>query len=270
MRSVSVDLPDGARLVGDDIGEGDTILWVSGLGGAARFWQAVTERLPTWRCLTFDQRGIDRSSRGRAPVTIAQLAHDAWSLLDAAGSARAHLVGHSTGGCIVQDMALQQPSRVASLVLSGTWAAPNPYMQHLFALRLALLERAPALYEQAGVFLSYPSDWLLTHPERMAAASSPWSPARVSVVRERIAALLAHDRTAALGQVQVPVLVLGAHDDQIVPFALQQSLAAQLSQAQLQSWRSGGHFFPIVQASAYATTLHDWFASRTVKPRNSS
>ncbi|WP_406940022.1 alpha/beta fold hydrolase, partial [Bordetella pertussis] len=62
---------------------------------------------------------------------------------------------------------------------------------------------------------------------------APWPAQRVAVVRERIAALLAYDRLDDLPGLDAPALVLGARDDQIVPFALQQQLARVLPGAQL-------------------------------------
>jgi pimeloyl-ACP methyl ester carboxylesterase len=64
---------------------------------------------------------------------LSDLAADAVAVLDAAGCARAHVVGHSMGGAIAQQLALDEPTRVASLTTtarclrpSSSWAAANP------------------------------------------------------------------------------------------------------------------------------------------------
>lgn len=258
MTDFTVSLPDGARLAARETGAGDTVLLVSGLGGTGAFWAPVTAGLQGKRCVVFDQRGVAGSTRGQAAVDIARLAADAWAVLDARGIERVHLVGHSTGGCIVQEMALSAPARAASLVLGGTWGGRNAYMQSLFAMRAALLQASPALYEQAGAYLSYPAAWLLAHPEAVPAEAPPWPAQRVAVVRERIAALLAYDRLDDLPRLDVPALVLGARDDQIVPFALQQQLARVLPRALLRPLEHGGHFFPIVRGADYIAALLDW------------
>lgn len=253
-----VPLPDGARLAASETGEGEPVLLVSGLGGTGGFWAPVVATLPRRRCVVFDQRGVAASTRGEACVDIAQLARDAWAVLDARGIFRAHLVGHSTGGCIAQEMALQAPDRVAGLVLGGTWGGTDAYMQALFAMRLTLLDASPALYEQTGAFLSYPARWLMEHPAAIQPSAGDWPAARVAVVRERIAALLAYDRRADLPRLAAPALVLGARDDQIVPFALQQALAAALPRATLHGFDGGGHFFPVVRTADYTAVLTDW------------
>lgn len=68
------------------------------------------------------------------PLTVEQMAEDARALLDCQGWASAHVVGHSLGGLIALQLALDAPRRVRSLALlctfaSGADAAPlTPWM----------------------------------------------------------------------------------------------------------------------------------------------
>ena len=50
-----------------------------------------------------------------ASYTLADMADDGIALLDALGIAKAHIVGASMGGMIVQAMAIRHPDRVLSL-----------------------------------------------------------------------------------------------------------------------------------------------------------
>ncbi|CAK7006267.1 alpha/beta fold hydrolase [Kerstersia gyiorum] len=258
-----VQLPDGAVLSGSSTGEGSPVLLLSGLGGSEAFWQDVRQGLPGYRCIAFDQRGIGASTRGSAVVTVAQLAQDCLAVLDALGVGPVHAVGHSTGGCIVQEMALMQPDRLHSLFLGGTWAGPDEYMAALFSLRDEILQRSPECYERLGLLLSYPAQWLREHPEKLAAAAQvSWTPARVAVVRERIAALLAHDRRGQLQAVRSPCLVVGAADDQVVPLHLQRELARLLPAARLEVLETGAHFFPVARRLKYLEILQSWLGGQ--------
>lgn len=120
MTTLNVSCPDGAMLCVSVEGTGPDLLLISGLGGTAGFWNPVAKAWSDrFRVIRLDQRGIGASSRGTAPCTIEQLAKDCIRSLDAVGSDTAIMVGHSTGGCILQELALRAPERVAALVLSG-------------------------------------------------------------------------------------------------------------------------------------------------------
>lgn len=73
--------------------------------------------------LRYDQRDTGFSSVlewEKTPYTLADLACDAKGILDAYGIAKAHLIGHSMGGYVCQQLALDTPERVLQLVLIST------------------------------------------------------------------------------------------------------------------------------------------------------
>ena len=261
MTTRTVRLADGAELAVTQEGDGPDVMLVSGLGGTAGFWSPAAAPLAgTFRVTRFDQRGIGASTRGTAPCTIPTLAADAAAVLAQAGGQNATLVGHSTGGCIIQEMALADPSRVAGLVLTGAWAAPNRFMQELFDSRLAILRISPRDYAAMGVFLGYSAEWLDRNWGVFdgALAAAPATEAAQSVVAERIEALLAFDRSRDLGGLQVPAAIVGAEDDLIVPAFLQRELAGLIPAAPLEILDSGGHFFPVTRLERFAALVSGW------------
>ena len=250
--------PDGAILRGEHEGHGPDMLLVSGLGGTGGFWKPVVAALSSrFRLIQFDQRGIASSSRGIEPVTIATLAEDAAAILDEIAAGPAILVGHSTGGCIVGEMALQDPVAIRGLVLSGAWGKRSRFMTELFRSRLAVLHTAPREYAALAALTSYEPGWLDAHwPVFEAAiAGAPVTTAAQTVVAERIDALLAYDRGADLKGLTVPVAVIGAEDDLIVPSFLQRELATLVPPGPLVILDGGGHFFPVSRTDEYAAHL---------------
>jgi pimeloyl-ACP methyl ester carboxylesterase len=264
MTSSVLRLADGAALSVHIDGDGPDLLLVSGLGGMAAFWQpALAALAQNFRVIRSDQRGIAASTRGAAPVTIDQLADDSFAVLDHANSKRAVLVGHSTGGVILQTMALRDEARIAGLVLSGTWLGPNRYMTELFTSRLAMLSVAPREYAAASAFVGYPPDWLDANWGAYEAilASAPMTPAQQAIVAERIRAILQYDRSTEVGRIAVPQLIQGAEDDLIVPAFLQRELARALPRAETYFFQNGGHFFPITRTDEFVATLTRWAAA---------
>lgn len=252
----------GAALAAIAEGSGPAVLLVSGLGGTAGFWQPVVDDLAgEARLIRFDQRGIGASTAGKARSTIAQLADDALAVLDVLCDGPAVAVGHSTGGCIVQEMALRAPERVSALVLSGAWLAPNAFMAALFSARVALMNASPEDYARLGVLMAYPPQMLFARPALLtgADAAAPLSAEARRVTAERIEALLSFDASSWTAELTQPRLVIGAEDDMIVPAVLQRALA-DAAPCALHMLESGGHFFPQTQTAEFCQVVRDFVA----------
>src|SRR2546426_3160698 len=109
------------------VGDGPTDLvyvpgWVSNV---ELIWEKPTrflERLASFsRLILFDKRGTgmsDRVSNARLP-TLEERMDDVRAVLDAVGSERAALVGHSEGGSMSLLFAATYPERARALVLIG-------------------------------------------------------------------------------------------------------------------------------------------------------
>jgi pimeloyl-ACP methyl ester carboxylesterase len=126
---------DGARLHYDIHGDGPDVLLVHGTGIARQAWSPQVAGLrDRFRVIAFDNRGIGQSTLGSGPLTVERMAADALAVLDDAGIARAHVVGHSLGGLVAIALALHDPERVRSLALlctfadGGPVAAPRPWI----------------------------------------------------------------------------------------------------------------------------------------------
>ena len=80
-------------------GEGPAVLLIMGLGlpGDA-WWRTVPVLARSLRVVTFDNRGCGRGERPSGPLTLAGMAADAISVLDAADIARAHVYGSRWAG----------------------------------------------------------------------------------------------------------------------------------------------------------------------------
>ena len=265
-RQFSVALSDGANIAVNTQGTGDALLCLSGLGGTASFWNPCISAFASKNLIiTLDQRGIAASTRGTAACTINQLAADCFAVLDACDVKTARVIGHSTGGCIAQTMALTHPERVQAIVLSATWAQPNRYMQELFKLRLGLLQSNPLEYASSAAFLSYEPAWLNANWSiyESALAGAPVEAPAQHIIQERIRALIEFDRKEDLKKLQMPCLILGARDDLIVPSFLQDELAAAISGSELQIFNHGGHFFPLSRKEGFTHTTLKWMEALT-------
>src|SRR5688572_32283310 len=102
---------------------GEPLAFVHGFTGDTHDWAAqVAEFAPTHRVLTLDHRGHGRSSApsDRESYSVMQMADDVEALVASAGFDRYHLVGHSMGGAVAQEIALRSPGRLMSLTPEDT------------------------------------------------------------------------------------------------------------------------------------------------------
>ena len=248
-------------------GMGFPILFVSGLGGFASFWQdqraAFAKR---FEVVTFDHRGIGQSDPVRLGYTVERMAVDVIALLDALDIRRCHVVGHSTGGAIAQVLAIEHPTRLASVVMSATWTKADAYFRRLFTLRKEVLERlGPSIYLQSATLVWYPSWWVARNNERLrqVEAQNLAAFAPTEIVASRIDAMLAFDRTAELGRIKTPTLVIGAEDDIVTPSYFSEELARLIPGAEVKIFPRGGHFLTQVRAREYNNAVLPFLASHT-------
>jgi pimeloyl-ACP methyl ester carboxylesterase len=112
---------NGLRLYYERHGEdGDPLVFVHGYVGDSRAWRLQSaEFAKTNRVLLMDHRGHGRSEApaDRALYTIERMADDIEALAAQAAFERYHLVGHSMGGSVAQEIALRSPQRLLSLTL---------------------------------------------------------------------------------------------------------------------------------------------------------
>jgi pimeloyl-ACP methyl ester carboxylesterase len=156
------------------------------------------------------------------PYTLSDMAADGIGLLDHLGVARAHIVGNSMGGMIVQTMAIDYPTRIASVisVMSSTGdprvGAPTP------EARTALLAPPPpnrddyiAASLNAAVWMSkkyYDPEWMQT----IAAEQYDRCFYPEGATRQLAAIYATGDRSAGLAELDVPLLVIHGRDDTLI------------------------------------------------------
>jgi aminoacrylate hydrolase len=248
----------------EEHGAGEPLMLVTGLSGLRSSWVAQVPRLsPYFRLITHDHRGTGESAHSTITYSVKQMACDALSLMDGLGIARADFVGHSTGGAIVQWIALNTPERIRRGVLSSTWAAPDPFFVRSFEFRKMLLtEIGPQAYARASSFTMYPPDWFTANEENVLRAEEVLLarfPAK-EIVLSRIDAICKFDVLESLNRINVPTLVTCAEDDRVTPIYLSHTIAERIAGAKTQYFPWGGHASPTLNADKYADMVRNFLA----------
>ncbi len=243
----TVTAADGCELYYERTGSGPAVVLIAGLGGDGRFWAGVVAHLAgRFDLIVVDHRGAGRSARPRRPYSIDGIARDVLAVLDAESVGSAHLVGHSTGGAIVQTLALDAPERTCSLVISGSWDRSDARFRAAFEARAALLDAGlSGPYQQLTHVFGYDPAWLDAHEAELQRAvdNAGAALAPIAVTAARVRMLLDFDRSAELCRITQPTLIIGARDDALVPIHHAHRLAALIPQAAF-SELQGAHFHP--------------------------
>lgn len=110
---------EGAELGCEVTGTGEAVVLIPGafIADAFRPLSAEPSLAGRYRLVLYHRRGYGSSSRASGTVSVAQQAADCRALLRHLGLERAHVVGHSYGGAVALQLALDTPGVVHSLAL---------------------------------------------------------------------------------------------------------------------------------------------------------
>jgi pimeloyl-ACP methyl ester carboxylesterase len=190
--------------------------------------------------------------RSRVPYALADLADDTAGLLDALGLDSAHVVGASMGGMIAQLVALRHPARVRSLTsimsTTGDPAVGTPAEAAMGVLlappatdRASAIERAVDAYRVIGS-PGFEFDEQALRERAALSYDRRYNPA--GVARQLAAILTTPDRTADLGAVAAPTLVVHGAQDPLVDVSGGRATAAAIPGAELLVVEGMGHDLP--------------------------
>jgi pimeloyl-ACP methyl ester carboxylesterase len=259
-----VDVSPGVRLWAEEFAstgpedDAEPLLLVMGAMASGLVWpdalvELLTER---HRVIRYDHRDTGRSTWAYddQPYSVADLAADAVAVLDAFDIPRAHVVGMSMGGLLVQLMLLDHPDRLLSATVLCTGALASPAAPPLPGPEPALR----ALWEQ----LPEPRDrdaeigWRVEHWRLLNGTGTHFDADEFRRLEERIVAhagrhepSTAHaraaqtglDRGAELADVEVPTLVVEAPEDPAWPPPHSGHLARALGRGRLIRIPGMGH-----------------------------
>jgi len=239
---------DGTRIRYIDVGRGAPVLFLHGLGASMYAWRRNLAAVAAagFRVIAFDNRGFGLSDKPPAPYDNAACARLAIALMDSLRLTDAVLVGHSMGGAIAAQVAIEYPPRVRGLVLVGSagLGAREPLLFRvarwpvLGAAALALRGRGftarllrstyfdPGKVTEADVDQYYAP---VAQPEYGRALRGVLQQFRFTALEGRL------DRIAA------PTLVLWGEEDRWVPMGLGRALAAGIARSAFVSVPRAGH-----------------------------
>ena len=254
----------GVRIAYEELGAGEPLVFVHGLGYDRRGWGSLPALLTDdFRIVLVDNRGVGESDEPEGPYSVAQLADDVVAVLDDAGIERAHVFGVSLGGFIAQELALSHSTRVNRLVLCST----SPGGPHAFPMPergVDAFSRYPAMEREAGLRLmvenSLGAHGVRERPElveEIVAYRLERAPS-VAAWQAQLAASRAFDAYDRIAQIAAPTLVIHASMDTVIDCRNGELLAERIPGARIERIPDRGHLVMWQEGAMLAPLVRDF------------
>lgn len=263
----------------EEHGEGEPLLLIMGWGGNASTWTPqITGLTDHVRVISFDNRGVGRSSAPDEPYTTCQMAADTLGLLDALEVSSAHIFGVSLGGMIAQELAIRHPERVRSLVL-GCTSPGGPQASGAEKLQAGVSELQEVVsngipdVEWFSEFMK-----LLWTEEALSRSESSLQDFVLSLIRypptpqglrNQALAAVAHDAFDRLSAIRCPTLVMTGAEDELIPPRNSGILADHIPNAELRAFPGLRHAFHLEAADQVNSLIVNFIKRTAALPEES-
>lgn len=236
----------------------EPLILLHGVGGrAASFRGLMVHLAPLMRVLAWDMPGHGASAP-LPEMTFPALADAVLRLADAEGAERVHLAGHSMGGMVALQTALDAGNRVASLTLIGTtpvFGGRDPsFAQQFLDSRLAPLDAGKSMADVAQTLVPA---MMGPDPDPLVMAEAMASMASIAPdnYRQTLSCLTTFNQRDRLAEVTAPALVIAGEHDTTAPVRTQARMAQALPRARMVTIPGAGHLTPMEAPGAVAHAI---------------
>jgi len=197
--------------------------------------QGTSENVYTWdhpvidelskhfKTVIFDKRGVGRSDKLEGDLTVEIMAANLLGLMDALNINQAHILGHSLGGMIAQELALNNPERIKKLVLCSTTCGgskaemPSMATQSIMG-RLASRGHTKLLVKKAMPH-TFSKKFIDENPEFIEKKTNDFliMPTEPPTFQAHIAAWGRYNSCRKLKNIDIPTLIMHGTDDKFIP-----------------------------------------------------
>ena len=245
-------------------GTGPPLLMIQGVGAHGTSWNPQVEMLNKhYTCLTFDNRGIGASQPLGRPLSVELMAADSLALMDHLRWDSAHIVGHSLGGLIALQIALDAKPRVRSLALLCTFARgadAKRITPALVWIGLRMQFGSRQVRRRAFMELVLPPGQKREGQDDLAKRLSDVFGHDIAdmepITNKQLAAMARCDVTPRLHELAgIPTLAVSAEYDMIALPRSGRAIAAGIPGARYIEIAGASHAFPVVEAERCGAML---------------
>jgi pimeloyl-ACP methyl ester carboxylesterase len=258
------------KLYYESHGAGEPLVLIPGFAAGAWTWfEQIEDLSKTFRVITFDPRGVSRSSIDEnltGTISLKTNAADIVRLLDFLEIEKASVLGVSFGGFVAQEFALDFPERLNKLILACTsFGGKNHVAPDLEVL--AAFVAADDLNKQERVrrFMipAFTPEFAAARGEIIEKVCRLRTENVVpeKIYSEQLNAAVTFDAESRVSRIQAETLILTGDRDIVVPPQNSSNLARAIPHSTLKTIANGSHMFFIENAAEFNRTVSQ-FVSR--------
>ncbi len=249
-------------------GKSFPILLMAGLGSDSSSWLGVTRKLSkNFQIIVFDNRGSGRSEIPEEKYSIRQMADDAIRLLDYLNIKKCHVIGHSMGGYIAQELAINYPERVDKLILESTSFVSSKRNNTLFLDFYKELQREKNLEAWIRRWTQ-----LLFSPKCLTrktfietfvknGANYPYAQ-QTSGFKGQIEAIASFDTRKRMGRIKAKTLVIEGKEDMLIFSKEAEALAKNIPGSIFKSLKDTAHCIHIESPDLFVKVVMKFLISK--------
>jgi pimeloyl-ACP methyl ester carboxylesterase len=222
--------------------QGAVLVFLPGPTDSWRSYAPVLERFSSAiRVVAVSQRGHGDSDKPQIGYLIEDFASDVVPMLDALGIERAIVAGHSASCLVARRVALDNPERVAGLVLeaSPTTLSGDPHLDGFMESVVSKL-RDPIAPAFARSFVAETSSDKLP-PALLDDLATELLKVPARVWKETFIGLQTYDDMVEIERITAPTLLVWGDADHIVTRDMQNALTARIRDSELRIYKGVGH-----------------------------
>ncbi|MBN1689813.1 MAG: alpha/beta hydrolase [Dehalococcoidia bacterium] len=245
----------GVKIYYEALGAGDPIIMLQGFGQYSLQWGGLPDELVKlqYQVILIDNRGTGRSDKPDAPITVAGMADDVCTVMDALSLRQASLFGVSMGGMIAQEFAINHTDRLNNLMLGCTTpggsnsVAPTPVGARVLFDFDYMKNMTPEQRSREVFNLFCSEDFIQENPDALKNyhEATIKYPTPLFTFARQADAVFKFDTWDRLAEIKSPTMIICGTSDHIVPFKNSELLKQMIANSELILLQDKRHGFYI-------------------------
>ena len=235
------------------------LLFIHGLGASTRDWEyQIPYFKDNWRIITMDLRGHGKSDKPDMPYSVSLFTADIVQALQQLNIKPVHVVGHSLGGMVAFQLALDFPNLVKSLIIINSAPAvefPSLILKLHFYMRRINVK----LFGMKKLSKSL-AQIVLPKPEQAQLREifiQRWEENDPAAYRNALKAFIGWNVKSRISTLQCPTLIVTGDRD-YTPVPYKQQYTSLIPNARLVVIPDSGHLTIIDQSARLNAVLQDF------------